>query len=124
MANINNSIVLEILMHQATKEAYENAYEWMESDTTISSQLRDGVRTVRNSFSEIDNSIEDVEIILMLMQERLKKVLNYYQQLPGDYGQWECSALNIVNRNIAKMINEKYAPTAEEISAYEAENSI
>ncbi len=110
-------------MHLATKEAYENAYDWMGSDTSISSQLRDGIRTVRSSFAEIDNQIEDAEIILKFMQERLTKVLNYYQQLPGDYGQWECSALNIIGRNIDKLIREKYVPTDKEISVYETGNS-
>ncbi len=118
MGNKANSKLLQFLIHKATEEAYRNAYEWMTSDSSIASQLRDGIRTAVSYFSEIDIEIEDPNIILDLMQKKLSKALTYYKQLPGDYGQWECSALNIINRNITKMIENKYAPSLEEISAF------
>lgn len=116
-------VMLEILIHKVTKRAYANAYDWMGSDVSISSELRDGIRTVRNSFTEIDAKITDPEIILNLMQERLGKVLNYYRQLPGNYGQWECSALNTISGEIHRLIKEKYVPTDDEIFAHQADGS-
>lgn len=121
--NKKRSTILEILIHKATQKAYANASDWMGSDPTISSELRDGIRTARNSFAEIDAKITDQEIILNLMLERLDKVLRYYQQLPGNYGQWECSALNIIGREIKSLIKEKFDPTSEDILDYKAEDS-
>jgi len=119
MANIKSSKLLELLIHKATKKAYINAYDWMSSDSSIASQLRDGIRTTTSSFSEINSETEDVETLLALMQEKLEKNLKYYRQLPGDYGQWECSALNIITRSIANMRENKYAPSPEEITGFE-----
>jgi len=93
----------------------------MKSDVSISSQLRDGINTAISNFSKIDNEIKDSAVILNLMQEHLYKALSYYRQLPGDYGQWECSALNIINRNIREMIEKRYAPSQEELSNFEVD---
>ena len=120
MVNENTgSGLLEILIDKATKKAYRNANDWMESDVSISSQLRDGTRTARNAFYEIEDQTEDAEILLNLMQNKLQKVLEYYQQLPGDFGQWECSALNIIRNEIHRMITEKYNPTDDELKITE-----
>ncbi len=96
---------LDQLILKVTKNAYENANDWMESDVFISSQLRDGIKTVTESFTKIDDQLDDIDILLKLMQQHLEKVLTFYRQLPGDQGQWECSALNIISRDIKKLIN-------------------
>lgn len=121
MCNKANSNLLQFLIHKATEESYKNAYEWQTSDGDIASQLRDGIKTAVSYFSKIDNDINAPNIILNLMQEHLNKALKYYRQLPGDYGQWECSALNIINKNVKKMVEHKYAPSPEEISNYKAQ---
>lgn len=123
MRNINSSKLLEILIHKATEKAYANAYDWISSDSSIASQLRDGIRTARSSFSEISSETEDVDVdvdvddLLNLMQEKLEKVLKYYRGLPGDYGQWECSALNIIARSVGLLIENGYIPTEEEMNS-------
>jgi len=98
-------MMLDKLILKVTKNAYENANDWMESDVSISSQLRDGIKTVTESFTKIDEQIDDIDILLNLMQQHLEEVLVFYRQLPGDQGQWECSALNIISRDIKKLIN-------------------
>ena len=98
--------ILDQLIHKVTINAYENASDWMRSDVSKSSQLRDGIKTARGSFAKIDNQIEDIETLLDLMQLQLEKVLAFYRQLPGDQGQWECSALNFISRDIKKLLNE------------------
>ena len=98
-------MTLDKLILKVTKNAYENANDWMESDVSISSQLRDGIKTVTESFTKIDEQIDDIDILLNLMQQHLEEVLVFYRQLPGDQGQWECSALNIISRDIKKLIN-------------------
>ncbi|MBT3755517.1 MAG: hypothetical protein HOD64_11980 [Candidatus Cloacimonetes bacterium] len=97
---------LNQLIHEVTISAYENAGDWMRSDVSISSQLRDGIKTARESFAKIDDQIEDIETLLDLMQQQLENVLIFYRQLPGDQGQWECSALNIISRDIKKLLND------------------
>ena len=114
--------IREILIHKVTQEAYANAYDWAGSDPSISSQLRDGIRTAISSFDEINDMLTDPEVILRLIRKRLEKVRCYYQQLPGNDGQWECSALNIIGRNIDTLIKEKYVPTDEDIADYQACN--
>ena len=121
MPNKKISKLLELLIHKATEEAYQNAHEWMSSDSSIASQLRDGIRTAMSSFSEINSETEEVESLLNLMQEELEKVLIYYRQLPGNFGQWECSALNIIARSVGNMKRNKYAPSPEEIADFEVD---
>ncbi|MDP8203182.1 MAG: hypothetical protein P9L95_01470 [Candidatus Tenebribacter mawsonii] len=97
---------LNKLMHEVTIKAYENAEDWMKSDVSVSSQLRDGIQAAREFFTKIDSRIQDENSLLNLMQQQLEKVLSYYRQLPGDLGQWECSALNIISRDIQNRINK------------------
>jgi len=113
---MNGSKIINLLIHKATQEAYANAYDWAGSDPTISSQLQDGIRTSIGSFYEIDDTITEPAIILLLMRKKLDNVRHYYQQLPGNDGQWECSALNIISKDIDKLIKEKYIPTDDDIA--------
>ncbi|MCF7867664.1 MAG: hypothetical protein K9N09_03105 [Candidatus Cloacimonetes bacterium] len=99
------SKILNSLISEVTKKAYQNYHEWMQSDVDIASQLRDGIRMASSAFDEIE-PINDRISILKEMKDRIQEVLKYYRSLPGEAGTWECSALSIIDREINRLISE------------------
>lgn len=115
------SALLQALIHQATQKAYENVADWMGTDSYVASQLRDGLRTALEAFDDIDDEQQDADYLLHQLQNKLSNVLNFYQQLPGSQGEWECSALSIARREVDRLIEEAYTPTEDELLAFELE---
>ena len=99
------SPTLQRLIDQVAQKAYENAADWMRSDPAIAAQLRDGLRTTLEAFEAIEADDDaPAEIWLNRMLAVVERVLSYYQSLPGSQGEWECSAVGIVKRDIIDLI--------------------
>lgn len=98
-----NNNLLNSLISQVTERVYQNYHDWMQSDADIASQLRDGIRMARSAFAEIKMQ-NDRKEILEEMKEKIQQCLKYYRSLPGDYGTWECSALNIIDGEIDSLL--------------------
>jgi hypothetical protein len=94
------------LIDQATRKAYNNATDWMRSDPAIAAQLRDGLRTTIEAFDAIEAEADTPDAVLLgRMLAVVEEVLRYYQGLPGSQGEWECSAVGIVKREIIDLID-------------------
>ena len=115
------SIILQAIINRATEKARQNAYQWEERDFSISSDLRKGVRDARVAFLGIDeleetqNSLAHSQSLLKKMLVTLEPVFNRYRSLPGSYGEWECSALGIIEDEIKKLISTNYVPSEREL---------
>lgn len=117
------SPTLQALINKATEKATQNAYRWEKSDFSISSQLRKGVRDARVAFKRIDeqevqhklNLLVHSQSLLEEMLVALQPVFGYYRSLPGSYGEWECSALGIIEDQIKQLISKKYFPSEIEL---------
>ena len=97
---------LQTLIDRATRTAYENATDWMRSDPAIAAQLRDGLRTTIEAFETIEADDQtSEEVLLNRMLAAVEPVLSYYQSLPGSRGEWECSAVGIVKREIINLLH-------------------
>jgi hypothetical protein len=95
---------LQRLIDRATQKAYDNAANWMRSDPAISAQLRDGLRTTIEAFDAIEAEADTPDPVLLdRMLAVVEEVLGYYQSLPGSQGEWECSAVGIVKREIIEL---------------------
>ena len=102
---------LQTLIDQVTRKAYENVVSWMGSDPDIAGQLRDGLRTVVELFNTIENDDETTEGLLNHMLAIVQKALSHYQSLPGSQGEWECSAVGMVEREIIELLQKVTNPT-------------
>ncbi len=98
--------VLDALISRACRPAYENVNQWLQTDPDIASQLRDGLRTVREAFEGIDDRAGDADVLLGLMHAKTGEVLDAYRALPDPRGEWECSALGIVRAEIERLMRD------------------
>lgn len=99
---------LQRLIDQATRKAYDNAANWMRSDPAIAAQLRDGLKTTIEAFDTIEAEADTPEAVLLeRMLAAAERVLDYYQNLPGSQGEWECSAVGIVKRDITNLLGDE-----------------
>ncbi len=112
-----NEILKEALIIEATREATENIKKWMGSDGDIASQLRDGKRDAVDAFTRLETADDNVPVFLKAMLDGLNPVQEFYEQMPGNQGEWQCSALAIIRREIERMITENYQPDADALSA-------
>lgn len=92
---------LQRLIDQATQKAYDNAANWLRSDPAIAAQLRDGLRTTIEAFEAVEADADTPDAVLLdRLLAATEEVLTHYQSLPGSEGEWECSAVGIVKREI------------------------
>ena len=101
---MNTNSKLQTLIDQVTRKAYENVVSGMGTDPDIAAQLRDGLRTVVELFNAIENNEATPEVLLNHMLAIVQKVLSHYQSLPGSQGEWECSAVGMVEREIIELL--------------------
>jgi hypothetical protein len=95
---------LQRLIDQSTQKVYDNAANWMGSDPAIAAQLRDGLHTTIEAFDGIEAETDTPDVVLLdRMLAVVEQVLSYYQSLPGSQGEWECSAVGIVKREIIEL---------------------
>lgn len=92
------------IISDAIRPAYKNVNDWMSSDSYIANQLRDGIRTARDRFDEIPYASLNEREVLKAMLLKVDDVLRFYGKQPGNAGEWESSALRIVERQILKML--------------------
>ena len=120
------SKILQNLIDKVTEKAYQNSLDWQKRDFSIASDLRSGIRSARVAFLEIDdqlklalrdryldnseNTVADYRSILQQMLIALEPVWQYYRSLPSNYGEWECSALGIIEDEINRLIVGDYLP--------------
>lgn len=112
-----NDILKEALIIEATREATENIVKWMSSDGDIAAQLRDGKRDAIDAFMKIKTADDDIPVFLQTMLDAATPVLAYYEKMSGSKGEWQCSALSIIRREITRMMAENYAPDADALAA-------
>lgn len=104
---------LQRLIDQATQKAYDNAAHWLRSDPAIAAQLRDGLRTTIEAFETIEAEADTPDKVLLdRMLVATERMLDYYQNLPGSQGEWECSAIGIVKREIMRLLGDETSSTS------------
>ena len=110
--------ILQTLIDKVTEKAYQNSLDWEKRDFSIASDLRSGIRSARVAFlgiEELDldkseNTVLDYRSILEQMLIALEPVWKYYRSLPSSYGEWECSAIGIIEDEINRLISSDYFP--------------
>ncbi len=112
-----NNILKEVLIIEATREATENIVKCMNSDGDVASQLRDGQRDAIDAFRKIETADDNIPVFLQAMLDATTPVKKYYEKMPGSQGEWQCSALAIIRREIARMKAENYTPDADTLAA-------
>jgi len=112
------SATLQALVDKAKERVYKNALS--QSDSDISSGLRKGAMSVYRAFEELDGTSEDAGELLSKMLACVRTSKAYYTSLPQSEGTWECSALNMMEADIERMIEQGYRPTSAELAEAEA----
>ncbi len=120
----NKSIILRTLINKATQRAVQNSRDWQKRDFRIASNLSSGISSARVAFLKIEDQLEPEEnsisgdycrSLLEKMLIALESVWQIYRSLPSGYGEWECSALGIIEDDIKKLIADNYLPTQEQL---------
>ena len=96
---------LDWLVYQSTRAAEENAASWSATDPEISAGLRRGIAAAKQAFSEIEEAADDIGAAVASMQQKVAECLAYYSRLPDPLGEWECSALHIVENGIQALVD-------------------
>ena len=107
--------ILQTLIDKVTEKAYQNSLDWEKRDFSIASDLRSSIRSARVAFLDIEdldlgkpeNTVKYYRSILEQMLIALKPVWQYYRGLPSSYGEWECSALGIIEDEIRRLISSE-----------------
>ena len=126
----NKSIILRTLINQTTQRAIQNSRDWQKRDFRIASNLSSGISSARVAFLKIEDQLEPEEnsisedycrSFLEKMLIALEPIWQIYRRLPSGYGEWECSALGIIEDDIKKLIADNYLPIQEELEQTEKE---
>lgn len=112
-----DNILKEALIIEATRAVTENIVKWMSSDGDIASRLRDGKRDAVEAFNKLDTANDNIPVFLQAMLAALTPLREFYEQMPGSQGEWQCSALAIIRREIERMTAENYRPDADALAA-------